>query len=111
MQAGADKAQQAGLLRQCLACWNLGAAGGEAAQESTRQDTVEMLVAFVDQSDGPTAAQIVDIAQVSSHSCMSRSLKCMHMMHVSSNMCEEACRCSTHKYASEGSVLGRHWIS
>ena len=64
MQAGADKAQQAGLLRQCLACWNLGAAGGEAAQESTRQDTVEMLVAFVDQSDGPAAAQIVDIAQV-----------------------------------------------
>jgi len=64
LQAGADRAQQAGLLRQCLACWNIGAAGGEAgAQDSGRQDTVEMLVAFVEQSDGPSAAQIVDIAQ------------------------------------------------
>jgi hypothetical protein len=42
----------------------MGAAGDEAcAQSSARQDTVEMLVGFVEQSDGPTAAQIVDIAQ------------------------------------------------
>lgn len=64
LQAGADKAQQAGLLRQCLACWNMGAAGSDVgAQDTAMQDTVEMLVAFVEQSDGPSAAQIVDIAQ------------------------------------------------
>jgi hypothetical protein len=43
----------------------MGAAGSDVgAQDTAMQDTVEMLVAFVEQSDGPSAAQIVDIAQV-----------------------------------------------
>ena len=64
-QAGSDRAQQGGLLKQCLACWNLGSSSSEAGlQESAVQDTVEMLVSFVEQSHGPSAADIVDIAQV-----------------------------------------------
>lgn len=46
----------------------MGAAGSDVgAQDTARRDTVEMLVAFVEQSDGPSAAQIVDIAQVPHH--------------------------------------------
>ena len=62
-QEGDDKAQQASLLRQCLACWNTAATVGGAEAEPGMQDSVEMLVSFVEQSDGPTAAQLVDIAQ------------------------------------------------
>lgn len=66
-QAGSDRAQQGGLLKQCLACWNLGQSSSEAGlQETAVQDTVEMLVSFVEQSQGPSAADIVDIAQVRS---------------------------------------------
>ena len=36
-------------------------------QDSAVQDTVEMLVSFVEQSQGPSAADIVDIAQVGFH--------------------------------------------
>ena len=65
LQAGSDRAQQGGLLKQCLACWNVGSAQNEAVvQDSAVQDTVEMLVGFVAQSEGPSAADIVDIAQV-----------------------------------------------
>ena len=64
-QAGSDRAQQGGLLKQCLACWNQGQSSSEAGlQETAVQDTVEMLVSFVEQSQGPSAADIVDIAQV-----------------------------------------------
>ncbi len=82
------------MLRQCLACWNMGAAGDEAgAQSSARQDTVEMLVGFVEQSDGPTAAQIVDIAQVYLSLC---TILTEGIVHSQCNLISWLQRCSLH---------------
>lgn len=67
LQEGADRAQQAGLLKQCLACWNVNSEPGSEI------DTVDRLAGFVQQSQGPSAVQIVDIAQVNTSFHVSRA--------------------------------------
>ena len=69
------------MLRQCLVCWNTAATISGAEAEPGMQDSVDMLVSFVEQSDGPTAAQLVNIAQailpikvLNVHSALSRKL-------------------------------------
>ena len=64
VQDGADKAQQASLLKQCLACWGAGLTAHREEDAADSQDAIEKLVAFVEQGEGPTGSQIIDIAQV-----------------------------------------------